>query len=396
MSEIDTIVKEGNSLSKTDIETKLSIKRDILSIVSKMKDNTFIMNLKMFDWKQKIVSGEITMTDDPSQAEWLLEPLCVYCDDIEDSARHIANELFRMKHSYVKARNDIYSDRLNVDVNFEVAAIVIKTNPTITKHVDSVLLYGARLNFNGMLMVPILLYEYTTPKFNYLAWKENLEIEPFLWKAQIDKWNKHPDKVVYSSHTSSHTTDIHKSVLALIHREADGSYIMTGYYTYYLMCGAENGPYQGDYHVYHEKPEDFIGRIREAHEVDVQEEEPIFYFERKAYRVYYNKVLILTIYHFDYSMNYIVYSGYKHVNYHGVLLFLCLEMLRSGKKGSDDIGYLIKTRNNSKSPKFEILQNVCVGPRTTPQIEFKKKEWNHELNFFHRPNKVEDDSDLKI
>ena len=49
MSEIDTIVKEGNSLSKKDLETKLSVKRDILSIVSKMKDNTFIMNLKMFD-----------------------------------------------------------------------------------------------------------------------------------------------------------------------------------------------------------------------------------------------------------------------------------------------------------------------------------------------------------
>lgn len=75
MSEIDTIVKEGRVLSKKEIETKLSIKRDILSIVSKMKDNTFVMNLKMFDWKQKIVSGEITMTDDPSQAEWLLEPL---------------------------------------------------------------------------------------------------------------------------------------------------------------------------------------------------------------------------------------------------------------------------------------------------------------------------------
>jgi hypothetical protein len=65
MSEIDTIVKEGNTLSKKDLETKLSVKRDILSIVSKMKENTFIMNLKMFDWKQKIVSGEITMTDDP-------------------------------------------------------------------------------------------------------------------------------------------------------------------------------------------------------------------------------------------------------------------------------------------------------------------------------------------
>ena len=95
-------------------------------------------------------------------------------------------------------------------------------------------------------------------------------------------------------------------------------------------------------------------------------------------------------------MNYIVCGGYKHVNYHGVLLFLCLEMLRSGKKGSDDIGYLIKTKNHSKSPKFEILQNVCVGPRTTPQIEFKKKEWNHELNFIHRPDKVANDSDLKI
>jgi hypothetical protein len=87
-----------------------------------------------------------------------------------------------MKHLYVKARNDIYPDRLNKDVNFEVAVVVVKTNPTITKHMDSVLLYGARLNFNGMLIVPILLYEYMTPKFNYLAWKENLEIEPFLWK----------------------------------------------------------------------------------------------------------------------------------------------------------------------------------------------------------------------
>ena len=162
MSEIDTIVKEGLVPSKKDLQTKLSIKRDILSIVSKMKDNTFIMNLKMFDWKQKIISGEITMTDDPSQAEWLLEPLCVYCDNIEDSARNIADELFRMKHSYVKARNDIYPDRLNVDVNFEVAAVVVKTNQTITKHVDSVLLYGANLNFNGMLMIPILLYEYMT------------------------------------------------------------------------------------------------------------------------------------------------------------------------------------------------------------------------------------------
>lgn len=395
MSEIDTILKEGNYLSKKDLETKLSVKRDVLSIVSKMKDNTFIMNLKMFDWKQKIVSGEITMSDDPSQAEWLLEPLYVYCDDIEESARYITNELFRMKHSYVKARNDIYPDRLNVDVNFEVAVIVVKTNPTITKNVESVLLYGARLNYNGMLMIPILLYEYITPKFNYLTWKENLEIEPFLWKAMIEKWNKHPDKIVYSPYTVA-TTDIHKSILSMIHKEADVSYIMTGYYTYHLMCGTENGPYQGDYHIYHEQPDEFIMRIRESHEVDVQEEEPIFYFEKKAYKIYFNKTLVLTIYHFNYSMNYIVYGGYKHVNYHGVLLFLCLEMLKTGKKGADDIGYLIKTKNHSKSQKFEILQNICVGPRTTPQIDFKKKEWNHELNFIHRPDKVVIDSDLKI
>jgi len=394
MSEIDSIVKDGRVFSKKEIQTKLSVKRDILSIVSKMKDNTFIMNLKMFDWKQKIVSGEITMTDDPSQAEWLLEPLYVYCDDIEESARHIADELFRMKHPYVKARNDIYPDRLNVDVNFEVGVVVVKTNPIITKHVDSVLLYGARLNFNGMLMVPILLYEYMTPKFNYFAWKENLEIEPFLWKAQIDKWNKHPDKIVYSPYAA--ISDIHKSVLILIHKETDGSYIMTGYYTYHLMCGVENGPYQGDYHVYHEKPDDFIKKIREAHEVDVQEEEPIFYFEKKSYKIYYNNTLVLTIYHLDYEMNYIMCGGYKHVNYHGVLLFLCLEILKSGKKGADDIGYLIKTKNHSKSPKFEILQNVCVGPRTKPYIEFKKKDWNRELNFIHRPDKIETDSDLKI
>ena len=396
MSEIDTIVKEGRVLSKKEIETKLSVKRDILSIVSKMKDNTFVMNLKMFDWKQKIISGEITMTDDPNQAEWLLEPLYVYCDDIEDRARHIADELFQMKHPYVKARNDIYPDRLNVDVNFEVGVVVVKTNPTITKHVDSVLLYGAGLNFNGMIMVPILLYEYTTPKFNYLAWKENLEIEPFLWKAMIEKWNKHPEKVVYSHYAAVATTDIHKSILAMIHREADGSYIITGYYTYSLLCGSENSQYQGDYHIYHERPDDFIKKIREAHDVDVKEEDPIFYFEKKSYKVYYNKTLVLTIYHLDYAMNYIVCGGYKHVNYHGVLLFLCLEMLKSGKKGSDDIGYLIKMKNHSKSQKFEILQNVCVGPRTTPHIEFKKKEWNHELNFIHRPDKVAIDSDLKI
>lgn len=394
MSEIDSIVKDGRVFSKKEIQTKLSVKRDILSIVSKMKDNTFIMNLKMFDWKQKIVSGEITMTDDPNQAEWLLEPLYVYCDNIEESARHIADELFRMKHPYVKARNDIYPDRLNVDVNFDVGIVVVKTNPIITKHVDSVLLYGARLNFNGMLMVPILLYEYITPKFNYFAWKENLEIEPFLWKAQIDKWNKHPDKIVYSPYAA--ISDIHKSVLILIHKETDGSYIMTGYYTYHLMCGVENGPYQGDYHIYHEKPDDFIKKIREAHEVDVQEEEPIFYFEKKSYKIYYNNTLVLTIYHLDYEMNYIMCGGYKHVNYHGVLLFLCLEMLKSGKKGADDIGYLIKTKNHSKSPKFEILQNMCVGPRTTPYIEFKKKDWNRELNFIHRPDKVATDSDLKI
>ena len=107
-------------------------------------------------------------------------------------------------------------------------------------------------------------------------------------------------------------------------------------------------------------------------------------------------------------MNYIKLGYYNHLNYHGLLLFLLLDALKSPIKEYDEkcgnIGYLIKAKNifcekigsnsvlnkngkNGVKNVFAVLQNNMIGPHTTPFLEFKMKEFNKELTFFYRPDK---------
>ena len=397
-TELDIIIKNGTILNeKQNLKERLQIKRDILLIVSKMNDNIFIMNLKMFNWKQKIITGETVLPktgdDFEKYPDWLLDPLYIFCNNIEESARHISNELFALNHVHVKARNDIYCDRLNIDVDFEVVGIIVKTNNTLVKNINTVDLFGAKLNFNGIIMLPILLYDYIMPKFSYLNWKEELEIEPFLWKSMVEKWIK-TDKTVYKREIIENS--VSEKILNIIKNEKKGSYIFTGNYTYFMICKQNDNKteYLGDFHIYHENPEEFIKLFPDF---KVKEELHIYYFEKPSFKLLYNNVPVLTVYPLNYQMNYINIGGYNHTNYHGVLLFLLIEMLKADKKEADEIclniGYLIKIKNsfpnhNYNHNYFEILQNICIGPKMTPHIEFKKKEWNKELTFFHRPDMI--------
>ena len=123
-TQLEEIIKEGTLLNEaTDYLTKtqkLNLKIDCLHILSENKD-IFVMNRKFFDWNKKLVDSKVAVEN---YVEWLLDPLLVFCNQPEDIARLLADELHKKKYKYVRARNDNYSSRLIIDVEFEIVAII--------------------------------------------------------------------------------------------------------------------------------------------------------------------------------------------------------------------------------------------------------------------------------
>jgi hypothetical protein len=401
-TQLEEIIKEGTLLNEAqDYPTKtqkLNLKIDCLNILSDQKE-IFIMNRKFFDWNKKLVDSKATVEN---YSEWLLDPLLVFCNQPEDIARLLADELHKKKYKYVRARNDNYSCRLIVDVEFEVVAIINPNNKTIQKHTKNLGLFGSNININGLLLLPIFLYDYITPKFSWEQWKDNLLIEPFLWTTMIKTWEKSVSPIPQQDMTKS-MEKISEKIFEAIKTEDEGIYAFTGFYTYSLMT-SPNIQYTGEYHIYHQNPISFLKKINDRFmdiEVKMKEESQIYYFQGKQYLIYFNGQLLLTIYELNYPINYIKLGVYNHVNYHGLLLFLLIDALKSPLKDYDEkcshIGYLVKTRNIflkkiEKEPNvkniFEILQNNQIGPNTTPYLDFKIREFHKELTFYHKPEKV--------
>jgi len=411
MDRLEVIIEEGTKLNdRTIVPTvneRLSLKVSILNILSKLDSSIFVMNRQLYNWKQRLVSGEITLPDSVDElnkgefseklSDWLLDPISVYCENPEEVAKQISNGLFEKGYGYVRARNDMYPSRIIVDVEFEIGAILNQTNKNLSKHASNVELYGVNINLNGALMLPIFLYDYITPKFNYEEWKNDLELEPFLWSDMQQKWvKKGVVKPVFNN------LGISAKIFNCIKTENEGSYLFTGMFSYFVMTN-QSGTYQGDYHIYHENPIEFMKKLnQEISGLKIREEDPMYYFQKSYYQLTFNGELVITIYPLEFQMSYIRIGFYNHANYHGLLLFLLLDAFKATLKEYDEkvlgIGYLIKYRNeylkkNSGKNIFEILQNNSIGPRTNPFLEFKKREWNKELTFFYRPDKVEDKVD---
>ena len=424
MERLDAIVEEGqkinNGIIVPTVNERLALKVSILNIISKMSKDIFVMNRKLFYWKKSLINGEITLPESVQQyesgefnenlANWLMEPFLIFCDNPEEVAREIADKLYEKKYKYVRARNDMYPTRLIVDVEFDIAAIINPTNKTISKHSDNVELFGANININGALMLPIFLYDYITPKFNSEQWKEDLEIEPFLWQDMVKIWQK--GIVPYDVKK----VELSEKIFEIIKTENEEDYVFTGYFTYHKLTNPKE-MYNGAYHVYHTNPKEFMAKLEKDIEgLKVKEESQIYYFQSKVYTLTKDGEVVLQIIELDFPINYIKLGVYKHVNYHGLLLFLLLEALKAPLKDYNmlcgNIGYLVKTKNifeksikadmlnkngvDSVKNVFQILQNNSVGPDKIPFIDFKKKEFNRELTFFHRPDivaeKLEDKS----
>ena len=401
-SPLEEIIKEGTLLNESqDYPTKtqkLNLKIDCLHILSDQKD-TFVMNRKFFDWNKKLVDSKATVEN---YAEWLLDPLLVFCNQPEDIARLLADELHKKKYKYVRARNDMSSSRLIIDVEFEIVAILNPNNKTIQKHTKNLELFGSNININGLLLLPVFLYDYITPKFNWEQWKDNLLIEPFLWTPMVKIWEKSVSPIP-PQNLPKNMEKLSEKIFESIKTEDEGDYVFTGFYTYSLMT-SPNVPYTGEYHIYHQNPMAFLKKINDRFtdiEVKMKEDPQIYYFHGKHYLIYFNGQLLLTIYELNYPINYIKLGVYNHTNYHGVLLFLLIDALKSTLKDYDEkcafIGYLVKTRNIflksiEKEPNvkniFEVLQNNHIGPNTTPYLNFKIKEFHKELTFYHKPEKT--------
>ena len=422
MDKLDNIVKEGTKLNETQIvptaNQRLSLKVSILSILSKMSKDIFIMNRQFFYWKKRLVEGEINLPDSVEHfqkgefseklTDWLLEPLLIFCQNPEELAKTIADHLYEKKYKYVRARNDMYPTRLIVDVEFEIAAIINPTNSVLSKHVDKVELYGANVNMNGALMLPIFLYDYMTPKFNYEQWKNNLEIEPFLWQDIQKQWEKGVKPLQYP------VVDMSDKIFELIKTEKEEEYVFTGYYTYHMLTNPQT-IYNSEYHIYHVNPEEFLGKIgKELDGLEVKEESKIYYFQSRTYIVMKDGKRILTLMELDFPINYVKLGVYRHTNFHGLQLFMLMDALKNDYDVKiSNLGYIVKAKNiflkkiganmledkgvNGIKNVFEVLQNNSVGMDTTPFLDFKKKEFNRELTFFYRPDieeKKEDENSV--
>ena len=389
MEQLQLIIEEGKQINEKTItptiEERFQNKIEILRLL-KDKD-TFVMNKKFFIWKQKIENKEISSSEE--NTEWILDPLLIFCTNPEETSKMICDGLFQKDKKYIRYRNDVYLSRVIIDVDFEVMAYVSPVNKPLLKHTENFTFYNANINTNGALILPILLYEYITPKFSYEEWKNNLEMEPFLWNQLKQKWVKNG-----VNPPNFNKLEISQKILNVIKAEDESAYLFTGYFTYFMMIN-QKGDYQGDYHIYHRDPLDFLQKIHESiPDLKIKEEQPVYFFQTKQYTLVHNNDVVLTVYNLEFPLNFVRLGYFNHTNYHGLLMFLLIEAFKGKMREYDEkignIGYLIKYRNGySGGHNFNILQNNIIGPRTSPTLELRKKAWNKELKIFYRPDKVE-------
>lgn len=205
--------------------------------------------------------------------------------------------------------------------------------------------------------------------------------------------------------------ELSEKVFELIKSEPEDDYVFTGNFTYHKLTNPK-ADYNGSYQIYHVNPKQFMEKVNtEIDGLKVKEEAQIYYFQSKVYTLTKDGEQLLQIIELDFPINYVKLGVYKHVNYHGLVLFLLMEALKAPLKEYNErceyIGYLLKTKNifersinanmldkngsNNVKNVFQVLQNNMIGPDKTPFLDFKIKEFNRELTFFHRPDAVKED-----
>jgi hypothetical protein len=134
MDGLDEIIKEGTFINEGQIvptiNERLNLKVSILSILAEMSQDIFVMNRKLFYWNKRLIENDITLPQTVEQlsndeftdklADWLLDPLLIFCNNPEEVAKVIADKLHSKKYKYVRARNDMYPSRLIIDVEFDI------------------------------------------------------------------------------------------------------------------------------------------------------------------------------------------------------------------------------------------------------------------------------------
>ena len=369
---------------------KVKIKMDILHFCAEKK-NIFVTSKEFNFWKDTIKLDE----ENEEIPDWILSPLQIFTYDKVEFTKSICDYLFEKKYKYIRAKNDLYPQRFTLEVEFDIIAFIQENNSYLEKHLTYQNIYGSKFNTNNILILPIIYYEYITPKFNFETWTDNIKYEEEIWKNK--NFNKETELNLKNSKNTS------QKLLKIILNENENDYLFSGAYSYYNLLDKE---YNGPITIYHIEPIEFLNKLnQEIDDLEVKNEDAIYYFYNKKYFVYNkNGDLILELYDFEFGFNYIRLGLENHTNYHGIILSLLINYLESDKKKSKLYENMIMSIFHSKElflkknkidsclkkSKYQVFQDKIIGKNQTPFLRFKKLEWNKELDFFYRPDKKEE------
>ena len=376
---------------------KVKLKIDIFNFCEKYK-NCFITSKEFNYWKDSVKE------DDKSSEipEWMLSPILIFAFNKKDFTKELCDYLLEKNYKYIRSKNDVYPQRLTIEVEFEPVAHIQENNSYLEKHLTYQTIYGAKFNTNDFLMLPLIYYEYITPIFNYESWGRNVEIEEKTWeKYNIDQLN-----IVIPDYKNINA-DFSK-VLKMILNENENDFLFSGLYSLTKLLEIS---YEGPITIFHKNPLEFLKRLNDLiPSLKVKEEESIFYFYNKKYFIYNSSdQLLLELYDLNFGFNYIRIGLENHTNYHGIILTLILKYLEEDSDNSKKYINLIKLifaqkkmflkKNNINSclekSIYQVFQDKIIGTNDTPFLKFKLLEWNKELDFFYRPDIKEDTTEEK-
>ena len=390
MDKLEDIIKTGTLENESQnfptTDDKINFKVSLLNYLKDVK-NCFVMNLSLFEWKEKITKENINIQKECG--DWLLEPLQIFCDNHQEVVNQMADKFFADGFNYVQVRNDIFEKRMILDVEFDQVAFFQENNKELSKLVKGYKLFESKVNLNPVLLMPILYYQYITPRYSNGFWKKNLELEKYLWDFKFLNFEFKTKEL-----------EISKKIYDLIKTEKDEDYLLSGDYTLSLLQGKEN--YKGDYLIFHQDPISFLKKVNEnISKLEIKIIQSPYYFFNESYDIYHSNQKILTVYPLKFQFNFIKIGYHNHLNYQGLILMTFLEMMKEGKVNMDKIGFIIKLKNKflkdnqikselahqgTRRNFFQILQSETIGTDLTPQLEFNKKSWNKELKGFYRPD----------
>lgn len=385
---------DASGINKKNEPEKRKITLDILKFISEHKNHEdyFVSNKKFFCKSDKDTDNEL----------WLLEPINIYCKDVEILATELCDYLFAKKYKYVRGRSDINQNIILLEIDFEVIANIfslpkefnLRNLREISNKISNV-----NIITKPYLTLAEIYFGYITPQINSDKWEENMKIENTI----LNYFDLPKKQIVKPTKQFKTLDEYHHRFLNKL-EEVKETYLLTGEYTIQSMLTTPVNMEKYPIYLYTNNPEYFLDICKDLYpneDISVTKKDSFLYFWDTLIEINVNGQNIVNLIKTEHKLTGIKMNFLYHTNFHGTLMFIYNQIIQDNLRERyylDLLHYLVESKheylarnnvNEFDNHRFSIFNNQLFGEDMLPILNHRKREWNRENRFSYRPDKKE-------